>query len=213
MASDVVLYVDARFISPFAMAAYVALAEKGLAFEVSPVDLDKGEQREPQYRALSLTGKVPLLVQGDFALAESSAIIEYADEAFPGPRLFPADLRQRARARQILAWLRTDLGVIREERSSENLFRAPAKPLPALTEAAHQAVEKLLALAQHLLPASRQSLFDTWSIADFELAFMLDRLVAAGDAVPAPLVAYVRRQWARPSVDRWVALHEAHARS
>ncbi|CAM5218944.1 Glutathione S-transferase OS=Castellaniella defragrans OX=75697 GN=HNR28_002973 PE=4 SV=1 [Castellaniella defragrans] len=211
MASQLVLYTDANFISPYAMAAYVALAEKGVSFEVSPVDLDKGEQRSPAYRALSATGKVPLLVQGDFTLAESSAIIEYVNEAFSGHALYPSDVRQRAQARQVQAWLRTDLAVVRQERSSENLFQKPARPLPPLSEAAQQAAEKLFAVAGRLLPQGALQLFSNWSIADFELAFMLNRLVAVGDAVPAPLADYVHRQWDRPSVRRWVALWSSRA--
>ena len=211
MATPIVLYTDANFISPYAMAAYVALAEKGVDFDVSPVDLAKGEQHRPEYKALSATGKVPLLVQGDFRLAESSAIIEYASEAFPGRSLYPADVRERAHARQIQAWLRTDLGVVRQERSSENLFRKPAQPLPALSAAAQQAADKLMAFADRSLPQGKRQLFTTWSIADFELAFMLNRLVAVGDAVPAHLADYVREQWARASVQRWVALQSSRA--
>jgi len=211
MASQLVLYTDANFISPYAMAAYVALAEKGVSFEVAPVDLAKGEQHSPAYRALSATGKVPLLVEGDFTLAESSAIIEYVNEAFPGNPLYPADVRQRAQARQIQAWLRTDLAAVRQERSSDNLFREPAQPLPALSETARQAADKLIAVAERLLPPGAPQLFDSWSIADFELAFMLDRLVSVGDAVPERLADYVRRQWDRPSVQRWVALQSSAA--
>jgi glutathione S-transferase len=211
MTAKLVLYTDSNFISPFAMSAYVALAEKGVAFEVSPVDLARGQQRSPEYRALSATGKVPLLVHDDFRLAESAAIIEYVNEAFPGPALYPADLRQRAQARQVLAWLRTDLGVVRQERSSENLFRKPAQPLPALSDAARQAADKLIAFTESLLPPGAKQLFGTWSMADFELAFMLDRLVSVGDAVPARLVDYVHHQWDRPSVQRWVALRTPRA--
>lgn len=206
MSSNLVLYTDANFISPWAMAAYVALTEKGVAFDVHPMDLARGDQRQPAYLALSGTGKVPLLVQGDFALAESSAMIEYVEDAFPGAALYPKDLRQKARARQIQAWLRTDLAVIRQERSSDHIFRKPASPLPALSVAARQAADKLIAFTQHLLPHGAKHLFGAWCIADFELAFMLNRMVAVGDPVPTPVADYVRHQWDRPSVQRWVDL-------
>ncbi|HEX7387563.1 MAG TPA: glutathione transferase [Castellaniella sp.] len=211
MTAQLVLYTDANFFSPYAMAAYVALAEKDLAFKVSPVDLAKGEQHRPEYRALSATGKVPLLVQGDFRLAESSAITEYVSEAFPGRSLYPADMRERAQARQIQAWVRTDLGVVRQERSSENMFRKPAKPLPALSDAAQQAANKLIAFSEQALPHGKNQLFSSWSIADFELAFMLNRLVSVSDPVPARLVEYVHSQWNRASVQRWVALQSSRA--
>lgn len=212
MTGKLILYTDANFVSPYAMAAFVALAEKGVPFDVSPVDLAKGEQHSPKYQALSATGKVPLLVQDDFTLPESLAIIEYVDEAFEGPRLYPEDMRDRARARQIQAWVRTDLAVIRQERSSDNLFQKPVRPLPGLSDAAHQAADRLIAFTERLLPRGAKQLFRTWSIADFELAFMLNRLVCVGDTVPPRLVDYVHHQWDRASVQRWTALWQSRAR-
>lgn len=205
MSNALTLYTDANFISPYAMSVFIALEEKGVSFELSPVDLDRGAQRVAGYLAQSLTGKVPMLVHGTFALTESSAITEYVEETFPGTALYPSAAPQRARARQIQAWLRSDLMPIREERSSENLFRKPSSLAP-LSEAAQQASAKLLAAAGHLLPEGAGNLFGTWSIADFELAFMLSRLVRSGDAVPRQLADYADRQWHRPSVQRWVAL-------
>jgi len=49
-------------------------------------------------------------------------------------------------------------------------------------------------------------LFDAWCIADVDLALMLNRLVLNGDAVPARLADYAKRQWERPSVRAWVTL-------
>ena len=45
-----------------------------------------------------------------------------------------------------------------------------------------------------------------WCIADTDLALMLQRLVAHGDELPAPLERYARRQWERPTVQAWLAL-------
>lgn len=208
MSQPLMLYTDSNFISPYAMSVFVALVVKDVPFEMTLVDLDRGEQRESAYVELSLTGKVPALVHDDFALTESSAIIEYLDEIFPGPALYPRDPRQRARARQIQAWLRTDLMPLRHERSSEILFNRPAQPMPVLTEPARQAADTLLRLAGQLMSPAGKHLFGAWGIADFELAFMLNRLVAGGDSVPPRLVDYVHEQWGRSSVQRWVSLNE-----
>ncbi|CDM23346.1 glutathione transferase [Castellaniella defragrans] len=205
MSQPVTLYTDANFISPYAMSAFVALEEKGVSFELSPVDLDAGAQRESGYVSLSVTGKVPALAHGSFALAESSAIAEYLDEVFPGPALYPSDAQGRARARQIQAWLRSDLMPIREERSAENLFRRPPPPAP-LSDAARQAADRLFAVADRLLPQGASDLFGAWSIADFDLALMISRLTLCGDAVPQRLADYADRQWHRPSAQRWVVL-------
>ncbi|WP_240477621.1 glutathione transferase [Dickeya fangzhongdai] len=198
------LYVDAQFVSPFAMSAFVALREKALPFELSTVDLGNKAQHAPEYAAASLTSRVPTLVHDGFSLSESSAITEYLDEAFPGTPLYPQAPQQRARARQIQAWLRTDLMPIRQERSSETMFYdATSAPLSAQ---ARQAAEKLFTIADKLLPAGALTLFDAWSIADLDLALMLNRLVMNGDAVPQRLEEYARHQWQRPSVQAWVMM-------
>ncbi|WP_010171834.1 glutathione transferase [Pseudomonas sp. PAMC 25886] len=196
------LYVDAHFTSPYAMSAFVTLREKGLEFELVTLNLDTGENHSEAFAQLSLTGRVPTLVQGEFALSESSAITEYLEEVFPQVPVYPAEPRQRARARQVQAWLRSDLMPIRQERSTLVVFYGlKGEPLSA---AAQSAAQKLISAAQALLADGRDYLFGEWSIADVDLAVMLNRLILNGDSVPANLVAYARRQWQRPSVQEWV---------
>ncbi|WP_295475082.1 glutathione transferase [uncultured Pseudomonas sp.] len=202
------LYVDARFVSPYALSAFVALREKGLAFETVQVDLDNAAQHQPHYAGLSLTHRVPTLVQGDFALSESSAITEYLDESFPGQRLYPQAVQARAKARQVQAWLRSDLLPIRSERNTLVVFCGHRVVAP-LSADAQQAADKLFKAALALLSDDREYLFGEWSIADVELAVMLNRLVLNGDPVPARLADYAARQWQRPSVQQWLDLPRA----
>lgn len=104
MSHKPVLYVDSQFTSPYAMSVFVTLQEKGIAFDLRTVDLDAGEQRGDAFRGRSLTARVPMLEVGGFALSESSAISEYLEEAYPSPQypaVYPADINERARARQI----------------------------------------------------------------------------------------------------------------
>jgi glutathione S-transferase len=72
-----VLYADSLFTSPYAMSVFVALLEKCLPFEIKTLNLDAGDQQQNTYSQRSLTSRVPTLVEGDFALSESSAITEY----------------------------------------------------------------------------------------------------------------------------------------
>jgi glutathione S-transferase len=196
------LYIDANVASPYAMAAFVALLEKDLPFDVETVDLAAGAHRGADFSQTSITRRVPTLVHDDFALSESSAICEYLDEVFPGTRLYPLSHRDRARARQIQAWLRSDLMPIREERPTFVVFCGATRP--ALSAEARQAVDKLFAAALSLLDGRSDNLFGDWSIADVDLAMMLQRLIVLGDPVPKPLVAYATRQWSRPTVQQWV---------
>ena len=196
------LYVDAQYTSPYAMSVFVALHEKAVPFRMQTVDLRNGQNREPEYAATSLTQRVPTLVHGDFALSESSAITEYLHETLPGNPLYPSEPCLRAKARQVQAWLRSDLMPIRQERSTEVVFYGHV--FDPLSAAAHTAAEKLFAAASALLLTRNENLFGAWCIADVDLALMLIRLVMHGDSVPKHLASYAQRQWDRPSVQLWV---------
>jgi maleylacetoacetate isomerase len=77
----------------------IALALKSVAYECVPVHLTKdgGEQNAPAYRALNPQGRVPLLVDGEFRLTQSMAILDYLESRFPNPPLLPAEPARRAR--------------------------------------------------------------------------------------------------------------------
>lgn len=202
LTANILLYVDSRFASPYAMSAFVALHEKGLSFEMATIDLDANANEKPDFATISLTRRVPAIVHNDFSLSESSAIAEYLDEIFPGRPLYPLEPRRRARARQLQAWLRSDLLPIRQERPTEVVFYDSAKP--RLSAEAQASAEKLFSLAESLLPLDSTNLFGQWCIADVDLALMLNRLVLNGDPVPERLAAYARHQWQRPSVQLWL---------
>ncbi len=200
--ANLLLYVDAQFVSPYALSAFVALHEKGLPFEITTVDLAVNANHEAHFAAVSLTRRVPTLVHNDFSLSESSAIAEYLDEVFPGASIYPSEPRSHARARQLQAWLRSDLLPIRQERTTEVVFYGSSKP--QLSAEAKASAEKLFFAAESLLPGNSENLFGQWCIADVDLALMLNRLVLNGDPVPERLAAYARHQWQRPSVQMWI---------
>ena len=203
----ITLWSDADFFSPYVMSVYVALQEKSLPFTLKTVDLNRGEHLRAGWTGYAATRRVPLLEVDDFALSESSAITEYLDERFAPPeweRIYPHDLQKRARARQIQAWLRSDLMPIREERPTDVVF-AGAKKAP-LTAEGKASAEKLFAMAEHLLALGQPNLFGEWCIADTDLALMINRLVLHGDEVPERLVDYATFQWQRASVQRFIAL-------
>ncbi|GAB4380022.1 MAG: glutathione transferase [Elainellaceae cyanobacterium] len=201
----ITLFVDQQFASPYAMSAFVTLVEKGISFEVEKVDLDASHNQEPPYRDRSLTARVPTLAHNDFFLSESTAIAEYLEEVFPFPdypSVFPGTITDRARARQIQAWLRSDLMPLREERTTEVIFFQPTSS--PLSEAGRQAAAKLIRVADSLLTEQQPNLFEQWCIADTDLALMLNRLVLNGDEVPEKLRRYATLQWQRPAVQQWV---------
>ncbi|WP_300001014.1 glutathione transferase [uncultured Cedecea sp.] len=201
------LWSDSCYFSPYVFSVYVALKEKGLAFTLKTIDLDNGNHLTPGWEGYDLTRRVPVLESEGFRLSESSAIDEYLEETFAPPvwaRLYPHDIQHRARARQIQAWLRSDLAAIREERPTSVVFGGEKKP--TLSDNGRMAAEKLITTAESLLPQGQANLFGEWSIADSDLAVMLNRLILNGDEVPERLKEYAAFQWQRSSVQLWLAL-------
>ena len=202
-----ILYGDKDLASPYVMSVAVALAEKGLPYELKRIDLSRKENLDDTYRTRSLTARVPALTHGDFSLSESSAIDEYLEEAFPPPKyaaIYPGDPRKRARARQVQAWVRSDLMPVRIERNTTVVFfGARLKPLSA---EAQESASRLFCAVDALLPSGAANLFGDWCIADTDLALMLNRLAMHEDVMPDRLREYAQQQWSRPSVKDWLAL-------
>ena len=187
------------------MSAFVALEEKGLAFEAKELALEKKEHEQSNYRAL--TARIPCLVEGDFWLAESSAIAEYLEEMHPPPgslRIFPEAAKDRAVCREVQAWLRSDLLPIRQERPTTSIFFPEHRAKKPLSAAAQRHADRLVRAAERLIPAGKTHLFGSFTIADTDLGIMLMRLHANGDALPAALAHFAEAQWNRPSVKKWV---------
>jgi maleylacetoacetate isomerase len=79
----------------------IALALKGLDYAYRPVHLQKSEQLQESYAAVSASRLVPLLRDGEHTLTQSLAIIEYLEETHPQPPLLPATPAERARVRAL----------------------------------------------------------------------------------------------------------------
>lgn len=72
--------------------------------EIHEVNVYRGEGRNPEYLAISPSGKIPTLVDGEFILSESNAILVYLAEAHGGNQLWSSDAQQRSRIAQWLFW-------------------------------------------------------------------------------------------------------------
>jgi RNA polymerase-associated protein len=84
---------------PYCARVRIVLAEKGIEYEVVPVDLD---DRPAWIYEKNPTGRVPVLEEGAFVLPESAVIDEYLEERYPEPPLLPADPGERAAARVLI---------------------------------------------------------------------------------------------------------------
>ncbi|MBX7098654.1 MAG: glutathione transferase [Myxococcaceae bacterium] len=205
MSEPLTLWVDDTFDSPWAFSAFIALTEKELPFTLRGLSLERGEHRRPGFGAR--TGRIPALQRGEYWLAESVAIAEYAAENFPypgHPRLFPEDLARRGECREVQGYVRTGFEALRAERPSRSLWGA--RVTAPLSDAARADADALLAYAAGRLAPGARSLFGAWCIADADLALALQRLVLNGDEVPRALADYAAATWDRPSARAWHAL-------
>jgi len=86
--------------SPNTWKVRAAAHQLGLPLELALVDLTKGAQKKPEYLALNPTGRTPTLIDGDFKLWESAAILQYLGSKTRSP-LWPEDAKARA---DIMRW-------------------------------------------------------------------------------------------------------------
>lgn len=208
--SELMLFTDSTWMCPACFHVLVALEEKRLAYELQPLRPPLSAEHRAQLQARGTAGTVPVLVHRrhdapELWISESLAISEYLAEQFPTPghpRLFPAALDDRARARQVMSFVRTGTSALRDERPTSSVFGRPvSRPL---SDAARAQAATLIGMADRML-GDGPSLFGAWCIADADLALALMRLIANQDAVPARLVTYALAQWDRPSVRKYVA--------
>lgn len=87
----------------------IALNLKGIEHTIVPVDLAAGQQAEADYAARNPQGLVPLLEDGDIRLTQSQAIVEYLDERYPKPALYPDAALERARVRAFAGAIACDI--------------------------------------------------------------------------------------------------------
>lgn len=179
---------------PFGQKVRIALAEKGLTYDLVQVDITKGENRHPDFFRLNPFGRVPVLVDEDTTIYDSTIINEYLEDEYPEPPILPpvGSSAQRARARRLedfadtsftpqVGQLMAELGKPDAERNAERLQRL------------NQAVERVLDYLNQEL-AGAQFLATDFSVA--EIGFIPRLLVLPNLGIEAGTN--------RPNVDGWI---------
>lgn len=206
MAPNLTLYADSAWMSPWVFHVLVALEEKRLPYSIEQIPLPIQEPLKSELKAKAILGKVPVLVHDGTWITESLAISEYLAETFPTPghpRLFPANLVERARARQVMSWLRTGLFGLRNDRPTSNVFGPPS--FSPMSDKAKADAAELVSVASALVKPGMTQMFAEWSIADADLALCLMRMISCEDAMPEHLARYALAQWERPSIKTFLA--------
>lgn len=198
-ARQLTLFVDGYFTSAWDASCFVALVEKQVEFTTARALLRDGQGAPAALREQTAIARIPALRHGEFWLTESLAIVEYLEDTFPPPdhaRLLPAAPQPRARARQIMAWLRFDLGALRAERPWQ-LSIYPPGPLPPLSAKAEREAGELIDLVGRLSAAGE---LDDWNIAQADLTFALWRIARCGMELPPAAQQLLDRNVERPSI-------------
>ncbi len=201
-------------LSLFSRKVEIALHEKGLAFERIPVPFTQTRgysPRHPDVLAANPKGQVPVLVDRELALYDSTVILEYFEDAYPDPALYPKSPRERARCRLfdlfadevMLAPLRFLMH--RTEPKPDDLERWQAKEMKA-REAEPALAGHFAELDQEL--QGRDYLCDAFSAADiavFMTVFWTSRLGGPSLREHENLAGWYDRLSARPAFAKVVS--------
>lgn len=154
--------------STYTRAVRIAFFEKAIAHRLEPL-----QPHAPEILALNPFGKIPVLRLGETSLYESSAILHYIDEAFPGPALMPKDPVARAKAEQWISVINcyADPAIVRKYVLAYVMPRGPdGKPDRAAIEAAIPEMRKALAALDAGYGASDYLVGNMLSLPDILLA-------------------------------------------
>lgn len=192
-------------ISPFVRKVAAYAAEKGIELEIRPSGLP-GSQ-DPAFLAASPFRKMPALVDGDYSLADSSAIIHYLEAKFPEPELIPSDPRERGKAIWFDEWsdtLFTACGAkMFYNRIVAPRFLGREGDLAMADTAEREELPPLLDYLESVIPDSGYLVGDRFTIADISVASPFANLtymcVAVDPARHPKVNAYTRAILSRPS--------------
>jgi glutathione S-transferase len=175
-------------------------AESDIKLEFQLVDLFKGEHMQEPYCTVNPSRCVPLLEDGDFRLAESSAILKYLADTVKSPA-YPSDLKQRAHVNERMDWFNTgfyrDFGYgLLYPQILPHYKNEDQKVQNAIISAGRERAKKWLGVldANIIGPAHGYVCGNTISIADYLGA----AIVTTGEVIRLDYSAY-------PNIQRWLA--------
>lgn len=175
------------------------LHDQDISFEDRQISVHAGEQFEPEFAALNPNSEVPVLVDGDFVLTQSGAILKYV-AAKHGLDIYPAGLRQRARVDEDMSWFATNFHVFHCAMLSYTYIMPQLAGLDPAVLATVRAIggqgsrKYLGVLNDHMLASTEFVRSDRITLADYVGAAN----VTLGDAAGIDFEEY-------PNVIRWLS--------
>ena len=181
-----------------------ALEEAGAEYEFIPVQLAKGEHKQPAFLAINPGGKIPALVDGDLVLTESAAICTYIGDKFPQSGLVPpvTDSANRALYLQWCFFAMTELEPPLWAIARHSRLYPKERQVPAVVETCKWEFERAADVLTQHLQEQDYALDRGFSAADIILARVLNWAQGEGFTLNATLESYLKRMLARPAVAR-----------
>ncbi len=204
------LYIGNKNYSSWSMRPWVLLTQAGIPFEEVMVrfdSFDAGSTFKQAVGAHSPVAKVPVLVDGGFAVWDTLAIAETLAEKFPDQALWPADRHARARARSVCAEMHSGFAALRGACPMNIEASLPEAGALALRDkpAVRADLARIVTMWSGLLGQhGGPMLFGAFSIADAYFAPVVMRIRTYALPVPAPVAAYIDRVCTLPGVRAWI---------
>jgi len=182
------------------------LRELGVEFEFVPVNLMAGEHLRPDFLRLNPAGKLPVLVDGDFVLTESAAIVLYLAEKSRAKGLLPADLKVRAQVYRWVMFAMTELEQPLWRITKHTMVYPEDKRLPADISLATQEFRAMAAVLDRHMKGRQFIVGDGITAADCVTAYLMDWANEQHllDDYPE-LCAFLKRMYARPAAPARIA--------
>lgn len=203
------LLVGNKNYSSWSLRPWLLLKQLGIPFDEEALSFnDPGFKA--RVRAVSPTGQVPVLVDGDFVVWDSLAIVEYLAEKFPDRGVWPAAREARARARAVCAEMHAGFSALR---SNLGMNCELHLPLPVLDTATRRDVGRICELwsdcAGFAEGVEGPFLFGNFSAADAYFAPVVRRFVTYDVALPESARRYVATIDALPAMQEWMTAARA----
>jgi len=189
------------------------LRELGVEFEFVNVNLIAEENRRPEFLTLNPAGKLPVLVDGEFVLTESVAIVLYLAEKYADQNLLPVGLEPRAQVNHWLMFTATELEQPLWRISRHTALYPKEKRLAAEVALASQDFRDMAVVMEEYMRGRQFLVGESVTVADFVAAYTLDwaNEVHLLDASPE-LRGYMDRMYARPKAPPRIAAALASVR-
>ena len=196
--------------SSWSMRPWVLMTQLGIPFVEHKLrfDFNPGSAFRQAVARVSPAGRVPVLLDGDFAVWDTLAITEYLHERFPEHGVWPTEARARARARSLCAEMHAGFGALRSHCPMNIEAELPAVGARIVQEqpAVREDLARLESMwADALAGSGGPFLFGAFSAADAFFAPVAMRITRYGLPVSAATRAYLQRLEAAPGVARFIA--------